>query len=204
MMLKTLHDTKITTILTDLGGVLLDVNFKKCLTYFSDKTGLTFFTVYRKLFLSGLKNDHDSGKISSFEFYKSSIMNEGIDFEEFKMAWSNIFMEKKTVIDYLTALKNDFQLCLASNTDPVHFDYFQKTYSWIELFNPNGLSFTLKSIKPSLTFFKRLCSLLEVGFEECLFIDDLKDNIKAASTLGIRSIQFKGIKQLKGQMEEVL
>jgi FMN phosphatase YigB (HAD superfamily) len=145
------------SILCDIGGVMLKVNFDVAFDRLNQEAGLTRQEVTDRIFTSGLKDQHDSGIIDSYRFYKRIINDDKISFERFQVIWGEIFTENREMVDYIRSCSRYCRLFIASNTDPVHFDFFVKKYPWFSMFEGYGLSFRLKSMKPSPEFFHKIC-----------------------------------------------
>ncbi len=92
----------------------------------------------------------------------------------------------------LKKLKNDgFNLYITSNMDEYHA---KQMYS-LELakyFDGMIFSAEIKVGKPHREFFDAACERFGVKAEDCLFIDDLADNVSAAEKCGIKGFVFKG------------
>ncbi len=71
-----------------------------------------------------------------------------------------------------------------------------------DLFDPVVLSCEVGMSKPGEEIFVHLLEELELAPHECLFIDDRSNNIQAADSLGIHTIQFTGKEALVVQLEE--
>jgi len=61
-----------------------------------------------------------------------------------------------------------------------------------------------KLLKPDPAIFRCLLDRYKLAAEECLFIDDLQNNIAAAKDLGMQGIQFVSIEDCKRQFEELV
>jgi len=58
--------------------------------------------------------------------------------------------------------------------------------------------------KPNKEIFLLVLKKLQVKPQECLFIDDYKNNILAAESLGMKAIQFISSTDLKKKLRRVL
>jgi HAD superfamily hydrolase (TIGR01509 family) len=58
-------------------------------------------------------------------------------------------------------------------------------------------SFHLKKTKRNPSLFKDICDKLGLNIDEVLFVDDNLDNIKRASTQGLRTIHFKNVNEFE-------
>jgi putative hydrolase of the HAD superfamily len=188
-------------ILIDLGGVLIHVDFYAALSTLASDLKRSKEDLTEIIFSSGLKDLHDSGKISSRQFHAEICPGGEIEFERFKSIWSSIFTENVEVINYMMKLKEKYHICLASNTDPIHFEWCSNRYKWFSSIDRRGVSFRLKALKPDSNFLSRLCSLLNLDFEEAIFIDDSSENVNTASALGIKAHVFQGLQELMSFIE---
>lgn len=188
-------------ILCDIGGVLLNVNFDRSLQRVSSATGIAPDLLMDRIFSSGLKDNHDLGLISSQEFYEEIIPDNKLSFKEFKVAWSDIFTENQEMVDFIKSCSGKHRLYIASNTDPIHFEFFTKNYAWFSLFDGYGLSFKMNALKPSPDFHINLCREFGIDYGNAYFVDDLPENIDAANRLGIKSHLFNRVNECKEFIE---
>jgi HAD superfamily hydrolase (TIGR01509 family) len=188
-------------ILCDIGGVLLNVHFNRAIDRLSNVTGLAEEALMDRIFSSGIKDNHDLGLISPQEFYEKIIPENNMSFEEFAETWANIFSENQEMVEFIKSCSGKHKLYIASNTDPIHFDFFNEKYSWFSLFDGYGLSYKLKTLKPSPDFHINLCREFGIDFKDAYFVDDLPENIDAANRLGIKSHLFNGVDAFKEFVE---
>lgn len=66
------------------------------------------------------------------------------------------------------------------------------------------LSYKEHVIKPDPEIYKRLIERYGLNAKECVFIDDLKENVKAANAQGIQGIVFKNFEQAKEELENLI
>ena len=185
------------TILCDIGGVLLNVHFNRALERLSNATGLDEENLMDRIFSSGMKDEHDLGLIGPNDFYARIILDKKISFEQFKLIWADIFSENTELVEYIRSCAWKHRLIIASNTDPIHFNFFNEKYSWFSLFDGYGLSFKLNVLKPSPDFHINLCREFGIDYKDAFFVDDLPENIDAANRLGIKSHLFDGVEGFK-------
>jgi putative hydrolase of the HAD superfamily len=80
-------------------------------------------------------------------------------------------------------------------------NYVRANFEWLEKFSFKALSAEVGMIKPDAAIYEHTLRGLGVSAEEALFIDDREPNIRAARALGMRTIQFRSIEQLKRELE---
>jgi HAD superfamily hydrolase (TIGR01509 family) len=88
-------------------------------------------------------------------------------------------------------------LGLLSNTNPIHFDFCLETLRVLQLIPSHFLSYELKSFKPESKIFERVREILKLNPGDVLYVDDLPENVEAASAIGFAGYLFEGPKQLE-------
>ena len=135
---------------------------------------------------------YEIGKISTSEFiqfYKTKFSH--INEKELINAWNFIIKDFPAYrLEFLEKLaqQNDFKLMLLSNTNDMHIDYVKENISFYDEFKNCFDSFYLSQEihlrKPDTDIFKFVLEENRLKPEECLFIDDTKDNTDTAKTMG--------------------
>lgn len=204
--------SSIEVILFDLGNVILPFEhrqigeklFQFCLRKEMHDPARIFaflFDLHR-----GAVNLYETGKMSDLEFFRSVREAFGlqISFELFASIWNEIFTENEEVSEIIRSFKGKKKLGLVSNTNSLHFDYILSKYPVVRIFDRWILSHKVGFKKPSPEIYQRAIEWAAVEPERILFIDDMEKNVKAASTLGIRSIHFLSAGQLKRDLSLLL
>ncbi len=198
--------SSISTLIFDLGGVLVDLDWNRCTREFqkigvNEITNLLSTTVQTDFIL-----DFESGKISTNEFRNKmrSFSNQKISDEQIDKAWDSFLIDvPQEKLDLLLELKKTYRIVMLSNTNPLSFaicrdkifkkagktinDYFDKLY----------LSYEMKLCKPDKEIFEQLLKEENIAPNEALFLDDGKHNIETAKLLGIQTRFVKPFSQLK-------
>jgi putative hydrolase of the HAD superfamily len=193
---------KIENIIFDLGGVLLDIDFKKTAEAFT-KLGIEDFN---KLFSHQSPNpiyyDFEKGLISHENFRKEikRQINLNISDADFDWAWNALlgnYTDDRLKI--ALELKKTHRTFLLSNTNIIHCWHYTnnlKTNHNIEsldaLFEKAYFSFDCKMRKPDLEIYEFALQNSNLVAEKTLFIDDFKENIDAAAKLGIKTFHLTG------------
>ena len=92
----------------------------------------------------------------------------------------------------LSRLQEKHTLALLSNSTIFEAQVIQK-WGFDEFFSAKIFPFEIGSIKPDKEIYLALCDNLGVLPKDCLFVDDSAKNCEAASRLGMKSHQYKGI-----------
>ncbi len=195
------------TIIFDLGGVLIDWNPRY---------------LYRKLISDPERLEAFLNDIVSPEW--NSSMDAGRPFSEAVETLSRQHPEHKDLIKAyhqrwpemlggpiggtveilkeLVQNKNSRIIGL-SNWSAETFLHARARFDFLKLFETILVSGEEKLIKPDPKFYRLLDSRLNVDFSKAVFIDDVQRNIDAAQSLGLRSILFKSPEQLRADLKNL-
>ena len=102
--------------------------------------------------------------------------------------------------ELLLKLKQNYNLAILTNDGREWVQYKIDALSLTDYFSHIIESNKLHELKPSKRFFEKSLNAINAKPEECLFIDDREANCKGARKVGIKSIIFKDLKQLKEQL----
>ena len=196
-------DKKIDAVIFDLGGVLIDFDHTiaaKRISKFSDKTAEEIFTLF---FDSALVGNFEEGKIGPGDFFKKmkKMINLRLDYAGFLPIWNGIFFQtkgNKEVLDLARRLKDQYEICVLSNVNTLHFDYIRDHFEIFGIFPQVIASCELGFRKPHPFIYRRALEKLNIrDAGRVFYTDDRPDLIEAASGLGINARVFKNARQLK-------
>lgn len=91
---------------------------------------------------------------------------------------------------YKFVKENGYGTYILSNACNRFYGYFPKYYD-LESFDGVVVSSDVKMIKPNPEIYEYLLKTYSLKPEECLFIDDMEENIRAAGQVGIRGFVFR-------------
>ena len=180
---------KIKTIIFDFGDVFINL----------DKVGamqnaLTLFELDEfPEDLIAINTLYEQGLISSEEFIEFYTDNfPKLSKETITEAWNFILKDfPEARLEFLKNLKkeNKYKLILLSNTNDIHINWVKDHVPFYEefknCFDQFYLSHEIYLRKPNADIYEFVLNQNNLKAEECLFIDDTKDNTDAASKLGI-------------------
>ena len=183
-----------------MGRVLVDIDFSRGL---AGKLGRGDLDSVLRLAADEDFVAYSSGRLTPNEFYARVLDKSGLhcDYPEFCHLWCNIFLEMAGMEELVARVAVAYPLGLLSDTDPLHWEFIRENYPWIgRTFTRPALSFQLGVMKPDPKAFREAADLLGVEVEECLFIDDLPQNIEGARECGMEGIVFSGAESLTRQL----
>ncbi|MEG1749160.1 MAG: HAD family phosphatase [Tannerellaceae bacterium] len=205
--------TTIKNIVFDLGGVILDLDRDRAVKRFieigvADAEQLVDAYEQKGLFL-----ELENGTLTAAEFCRKLSDHTGKELTEPMIhdAWMGFVVDiPQQKLDYILALKNDYNVYLLSNTNP-----FIMAWARDSGFTPAG--------RPLTAYFHKLYASYEIGITkpdsrifdymrqdaglnpgETLFVDDGIKNIQAASALGYQTYQPLNKEDWRGAIDRML
>lgn len=185
------------SIVFDLGGVLIDLNYQLTINAF-EKLGVSNFkTLYSQANQSGLFDAYETGQISTQRF-----INEVLNYipnscnpNHIVNAWNAMILDfKKDKLDNLIKLRKNVNLYLLSNTNALHLDKVKMEWAKISsipldsFFDQTYYSHLIGLRKPSVEIFNRVCDENNLTPSKTLFIDDSIQHIEGAKSAGLKTI----------------
>jgi len=193
-------------VISDLGKVILffdnDIFFRKMANYcpFSPQEIAALTSAHFNLVES-----FDKGKMTPQEFYEevTKTLKAKIDYDSFYSIYSDVFSANPPVLKLMKKLKKRYRILLLSNTDVMRFGFIKKKFPEIFIFDEYILSYEVGLMKPEAQIY--LEALKKAGAEarECVFIDDIKENVEAAQRIGIHGIEMKPETDLKAVLQKM-
>ena len=191
----------IKNIIFDLGGVILNIDYKRPQEEFKKLGIKDVETLYSKQNQVELFDLLETGKISEKEFVQK--IKESSDLEisdsEIITAWNSILLEfPLRRLQILQQLQLHYNIYLLSNTNEIHEKAFNEMlkiqcgYPSLALFFDRVyLSHRVGLRKPDPKIFELVINENNLKIEETLFIDDSLQHIESASKLGLKTIHLK-------------
>lgn len=146
----------------------------------------------------------DKGELTPHEFYRRVIetFKADIDYEKFFSIYNDVFSLNPEVLNILKKLKGRYRLVLLSNTDVMRYGFIKKRFPEILIFDDYVLSYEVGAMKPDPQIYRVALKRARAKPEECVFIDDIKENVDAAIGLGIRGIVIEPQTDLRAALQE--
>ena len=191
---------QISTIFFDVGGVLL--------TDFIEAKVMDLAKKYRvdsNVLLKAKQKYRplaDEGRISDPEFWQQVLKSVNVTAVENDWNLDAYMEEIDGGIEIARKLKqNGYQIAILSNDSKQMSAQRRKKYGFDDLFHNIFISYMYGVIKPDPEIFKIALNELNVLPQQCVFLDDRKDNVKSSQQLGIQSVLFENSQQVINELK---
>jgi len=196
----------ITTIIFDLGAVLIDWNpHYMYSTIFNDEEEMKNFLA--SVTTSDWNEEQDAGRSlqEGTELLVKQFPEHEANIRAFYNRWDEMLGEPFwDTVEIFKELKesNKYKIYALTNWSAETFPVALARYDFLNWFDGIVVSGAEKMRKPAPEFYQILLDRHSVKPEEALFIDDNYRNILAAEKLGIKSIHFTSAGELRRELVE--
>jgi epoxide hydrolase-like predicted phosphatase len=189
----------IKNIIFDLGGIFLNIDFKKTEQAFAALGINGFHGMFSQHHADNLFQLLETGKISPEEFHHSFVQKTGMNlsYREVEKAWNALLLDFPVErLHWLKSVSKRYNTFLFSNTNRIHYDAFSQSFH--NMMNEDFNSYFIKAYyshemglrKPDPESFQYILNQQKLSPSETLFIDDTLKNVEAAAKLGIQTIHL--------------
>lgn len=190
------------TVIFDLGGVLVSVDFMRACARLEKAGGASAAVILEAIHGGAEKIAFDTGRLSPQEFAARFCAAVGVrlPYAEFAEIWCDIFAEKREVTGLLDEIGKHADLVLLSNTDVLHLEYVRSHYGFLAKFGRLVLSYEVGHAKPARQIFERALGLAAPG-APMIYFDDVPEFVSAARACGLPAEQFIDAAKLRRDLE---
>lgn len=196
-----IDNSKYRSIIFDLGGVILNIDYSKTIEAFNALDIKDFELAYTQAQQTGLFDDIETGKITESQFRDGirKLTTGNITDMEIDNAWNSMLLDlPEKRLQVLSQLKKTHRLFLLSNTNVIHIKrlghilnrdhglrnldaFFEKVHYSHEM----GLR------KPDPAIFKKVIAEHDLNPSQTLFIDDSIQHVLGAKKTGLQAYHLK-------------
>ena len=184
-------------IIFDLGGVILNIDYKKTSDAFQ-LLNIDKAIFYNKREQHELFNQLEKGKIKEEDFINRLQVNKKESRDKILNAWNAMLLDLPSKrLKTIKSLKKNYKIFLLSNTNSIHIKKIKenlgknKWKEFINLFDKIYLSHIIGKRKPNTEVFNLIIKENNLQKEETLFIDDSIQHINAGRKIGINCYHLK-------------
>ena len=185
--------SQIHALIFDIGQVIVRVDPLNMAKAFARRVGKEPEVLLRDIEKDAALRDFQEGRLTPEQWHEhlSRRLGRRLPFQEFYTAWNQALREPLLDEDLFARLRERYRLVLLSNTDPIHVDYMDEAYGFLEYFPIHLFSHTLGASKPSEVVYRRAIAAAGVAPERILYIDDIPAYVEAGRRAGMQVYRFQ-------------
>lgn len=200
-------------IIFDFGGVLIDLDIDDCKAAFRRDLGYEKIDdILDPCHQKGIVGDMEEGAITADEF-RAAVLKDarpGARPEEVDDAFMHILAGIPAYKGpLLNRLAESYDIYILSNNNPIVSQHMPELFAGVgvdfgKLFKKSFLSFEMKALKPSASFYKTVLDQINLPSEDLLFIDDSQRNVDGAIAAGLPAVYYDPSTDLAALLADVL
>ncbi len=192
-------------ILFDVTGVIVNRSLTNLEGY---TVGSRFFAMgeFEDIFTSKNYISYMKGALSHEQFVGRFLAKKRLDLSvaEFDEILKKDIIPTDGMKALIERLSKKYKIALATNEGKMIAKYKVESSGILPFLSKVVASYLLREVKPTIAFYKKMLHAVNTLPEECIFIDDRIENIYAAKSLGIESIQFINVPLLEADLVKLL
>jgi putative hydrolase of the HAD superfamily len=184
-------------IIFDFGNVIAHFDYVRAAERLAAPVGISGTELLEKARAVGfteLVKQYESGRMTSAEFATAvgDLVGLSWPLETFEAAWADIFWANDSIAPVVEQLKRaGYTLVLGSNTNDLHAAQFRRQFAGtLAHFDRLVLSYEVGHIKPSSGFYHACAAAAGMEPADCVFIDDLPENVEGARAAGLVGLLY--------------
>ena len=188
------QDTGISTVIFDIGDVLVSANIKDYLMADPEIPNDVIDELLKLWFIDKDEVD-DTMDLNTYREIVNKRM--GVEFSKYIPKLFKYNVECVTAFDYTIPIIQDlkdkgYKVYYLSNWSAWTHDLLQEAgkFDFLKLMDGGVFSYDVGYMKPDEEIYKILLNKYKINPEEAIFFDDREENIEAANKLGIHGIHF--------------
>lgn len=144
-----------------------------------------------------------AGKISERRYWRLCEKSLGIRLDAQKMSQTVLesFKEQKPVISLVKKLRSKYRVLLLSDMPSEWMDWLEKKFGISKNFDDVFVSGYMGAAKPKSLIYKKMLQKTGLKQSECVFIDDRWQNLEYPKKIGMKTILFENVVQLRREFK---
>ena len=183
-------------IIFDMGGVLLENRVEAVYHKLAEMISVDYSSIdrlikqHRHALLRGRMSVKDIAKKIRRTY------SPGIDvFKMWEEAYYEVMPLNEELLELVGQMRKKFKLAIISNVPDLHAK-INKRREVFSQFEVSLISCEIGLMKPQKEIFELALERLNLGAEECVFIDDRKEHLQVPEDMGFKVIHYVNNKQL--------
>jgi putative hydrolase of the HAD superfamily len=189
----------------DLGNTLIKLAYERVLENVCRDSSVKRDALLQILEQAGGYRDMERGVVTFWDFYEFVCEKAGYrgSVRDFHNIWSNFFDGTTPgAEDLLDRVRAKYRVAFLSNSNEVHAEVIPKQFP--QLFRKDDrfiFSHRFRVAKPDPEMYLRTIETLGTLPQQCIFVDDLIENVLAARAVGMRAFQYRDTFALIRELE---
>lgn len=197
----------ITTVMFDLGGVLVRTENRGPRIKLAEEYGMDFWELSDIVYRTESARLATLGRVTAEDHWKH--LQERFELEDHEVEpferrfWGGDELDRD-LVEFIRTLKEEYTTALLSNAWDNLRTLMEELWEIDGLFDHVFISAELNLAKPDDRIYQYVVDQLDVSPSEIVFLDDFKENVEAARNNGLYAIHYRNREQGLAELQELL
>jgi FMN phosphatase YigB (HAD superfamily) len=182
-------------LLFDLGGVVIDIDFRRAFSVWQPGSGLSLEEVAKAFKFDSQYQRHERGEIAASEYYDhlALMLQMKNDHAHIERGWNSIFVrEISETTTMIRAVRPSIPCYAFTNTNAAHAIAWSSLFpAVVQSFDRIFASHEMGLRKPERAAFDHIAQELGLAAQAIVFFDDLPENVQGASEAGLQAVHVR-------------
>jgi len=197
----------IRALLFDLGGVVIEIDWRRVFRIWADHDRSDPAELERRFSFDKAYEQHETGELDAEGYFAALRQTLGLRLsgEEIVSGWNDIYVGLVPGMkDLLSAAAQRFPLYAFTNSNPTHQSAWTERFaSELSVFCSVFVSSELGLRKPDPEAFRVVAGRTGFRVSEILFFDDVPANVDGARTAGMQAVLVKSSADVREALERL-
>ena len=179
-------------ILFDLGGVVIDIDFKRAFQIWAALASVDASDLEKRFNFDEAYEQHETGDLQSSAYFNAlgESLNVSLSEDDLVAGWNDIYLGTiPGMVKLLATASQRFPLYAFTNSNPTHQSVWSVRFAAeLSAFKTIYVSSELGVRKPDPRSFSLVAEQMGVQASEVLFFDDSVENVDGAVSAGMRGV----------------
>ena len=179
-------------ILFDLGGVVIDIDFKRAFQIWAALASVDASDLEKRFTFDEAYEQHETGELHSAGYFNAlrESLNVSLSEDDLVAGWNDIYLGTiPGMVKLLATASQRFPLYAFTNSNPTHQSVWSVRFAAeLSIFKTIYVSSELGVRKPDPRSFSLVAERMGVQASEVLFFDDSAENVDGAVSAGMRGV----------------
>lgn len=200
-------------VIFDMGGVLVDLDVAACTAAFRDDLGyVNAENMIGACHHQGIVKEFEAGMVDADEFRRVVLAESRPDAVEEDVDhafWKILVGIPPYKVELLKKMSGKYDLYMLSNNNSICLPHSAAMFEEAGIpldktFKKCFMSFEMKTLKPSESFYKAVIEQIGAPSEDMLFIDDSQANVDGAIAAGMPAVFYQPGSDLSALLADAL
>ncbi len=194
-------------LLFDLGGVVIDIDFGRCMRRWANSAGREVADITSRFSFDAAYEDHERGTLDVAGYCES--LRRGLALEltddDLLAGWNDIYLGVMDGMEpLLAAAATRFPLYALTNSNPTHQAIWAERFADIlDVFTSTFISSEIGHRKPDRAAFDTVTSAIGASPTSILFFDDAPENVEGAIDAGMQAVHVTSTESVRAALSRL-